>query len=247
MAELLSTHPLLLVGLWLLVVAGAGVQHSIGIGFGLITTPLMLVIDPRMVPVVALGLGMTSSLLQTLKSHSHLNLRHCLWSTIARIGGVGVTMVVLIELIEDTTSRLFSLVFAGCLLLAVAMTACNWLRLRPTSFSVVVATLVSSVMGTLTSLSGPAMALLYVGEKPEVTRSHLSFMLLTGTIITLAALALNGLVSRHQLELYAFFLPALVVGVALSDKFSNRILRHFRPVILTLVSLAAIAIIIRTF
>ena len=246
MLELIDQQPALVLCLWLLVALGSGVQHSIGIGFGLIASPLMLVIDPKIVPVVPLALGMSSSLLQTVKTHKHLDLKICVYATITRVFAVVLASFVLVLVIGDTSTKLFSIVFATSLLLAVAMTALNKLNLKPTAFSVVIATICSSVMGTLTGLGGPPMALLYASERPMVTRSHLSFMIFTGTIITLIVLGLHGLIARYQIEIFLFFLPALIVGVAISNKFSNKVLQHFRPIVLTIVTIAAVSIIIRT-
>jgi hypothetical protein len=63
----LMFSPGLLVVIFLIVVFGTIVQSGLGMGFGLVAAPLLALIDPVMVPVPALFMGMLTSVWAALQ------------------------------------------------------------------------------------------------------------------------------------------------------------------------------------
>ena len=74
----------------------------------------------------------------------------------------------------------------------------------------------SGVMGTLTSVGGPPMALVYQREKAATLRSTLAGFFLFGASLALLALAVSGELNKRQVVDGFLLLPGLLVGLALS-------------------------------
>ena len=133
MTELLNMPPWLLLVLAIVVFCGAAFQNLIGIGFGLITSPFLLMIDHRLLPAVILMLGALSSIPNAITSLQHLNWTHCTVASGGRLVGSFLGVFLLVYYIGDTGSALFSIILAITLLAVVTISWFGkWSRmLRP--------------------------------------------------------------------------------------------------------------------
>jgi uncharacterized membrane protein YfcA len=129
-------------------------------------------------------------------------------------------------------------------LFAVAISLTGW-HIRPTTSTLVGAGMTSGVMGTLTSVGGPPMALVYQREQAATLRSTLAGFFVFGASLSLAALVVSGELGQRQLVDGAVLLPGLLVGLALS-----RLLRPYldrgwtRSAVLALSAATAMALVI---
>jgi uncharacterized membrane protein YfcA len=129
-------------------------------------------------------------------------------------------------------------------LAAVAISLSGW-HVRPTTPTLVGAGMMSGVMGTLTSVGGPPMALVYQREEAAKLRSTLAGFFVFGASLAVLALVVSGELSKRQVVDGFVLLPGLLVGLGLS-----RLLRPYldrgwtRAAVLALSTVTATALVV---
>lgn len=241
MLEMVTASPWLTLTVVVAVFLGAMVQNTLGIGFGMVASPALLVLEPRLVPALAIMLGFSSSCHDLFVSRQQLDMRHCTYSAMGRMLGTVLGVATLVFLVTDTASRTFALVFASLLLVSVAMSlAGRHLRIfRITTVSLLFFSSISGLFGTLISVGGPPIALLYQNERPEFARPHLQFNISIGSLFAMIGLSLGGFVESLHVLSMALLLPVVVLGVWLTRRFKHLVKKNYRNYILGIVTVSA--------
>jgi len=132
--------------------AGAALQGSIGFGLGLMAAPLLVLIEPRLVPAPLL---LASGVLTVLLTHRE---RHAIitndlkWSLGGRVLGTLPALAVLTVVPADR----LGLAFGALVLLGVGLTASGW-HLPPSPRVLLGAGALSGFMATTVAIGGPPM------------------------------------------------------------------------------------------
>jgi len=224
-----------------LVAIGSCVQASVGFGLGLIAAPLLFLIHPRLIPGPLMASSVALTLLIACRERSAIDFAGLGFAVAGRIAGTLAAALVWIVL----PSERFEFVFAGLVLLAVALSLSS-LRVDPSPLTASVAGALSGFMGTLSSIGGPPMALLYQRASGPRIRGTLSGHFVVGAIVSLAALSAVGRYGRSEIALSIWLVPPVIVGFALSRWVRESIDRAgARPFVLGLSVLAALGILYR--
>ena len=101
----------------------------------------------------------------------------------------------------------------------------------------------SGLMGTITSVGAPPMAILYQGQRPEKIRPTLNALFFAGCVIGLVSLGLAGRLMMEHLVLSAIILPGVFAGIWLARYFRTDSAKKLSAVML-IVSGAAAAVLI---
>jgi len=229
--------------LCVVVLVGTLLQVSIGFGLGMISAPFLALVEPALVPVVNLVLacGVTTAVL--VRDGAHLDVRGAGWALTGRVPGVvlGAALVVLLP------ARPLALLVAAVVVLGVVVSLWGF-RPRPTRRAVVVAGLMSGMMGTATSIGGPPMAMVWQRFAGPRLRSTMGAFFLVGSAMSLGALALSGSVRLDVLRYSLFLAPAAAVGVALAGPIGRRLdVRHTRIAAIALSLAGAAVLTLRQF
>ncbi|ARE38344.1 hypothetical protein RGUI_0203 [Rhodovulum sp. P5] len=239
--------PGLLPSLWLvapillIVFAGAIVQFGLGLGFGLVAAPLLALLDPGFVPVPTLLIGLATSSLAAWRERSAIVWPEVWTGTAGRAVGVALAALLLVRLPDRET---FGLVFGAMTGLAVALSLAG-LRLRFSRPRLVGTSLVSGIMGTITSVGAPPMAMIYQDRPGAEARPTLSAFFALGCVLSLTGLFWAGWFRLHDLALAALMVPGMLAGFAVSARLRGRFDRRYRPALLTVSGLAALMLIVR--
>ena len=229
---------------WMLVTVvmfvGAGIQGGVGFGMNLIAAPILLLIDPRLVPGPAVLAAAVITLLTAIRDHRGLSLGDVKWAFVGRLPGTGLAIVVLLAV----TGSGLSLTLAAIVLAAVAISASGVnIRVRPASL--LAAGAASGFMGTISSIGGPPMAVLYAGEEGVKLRGTLAGFFFLGTFVTIAALVIAGRFGWTEIVLAAGLVPGIVAGFSLSAQLARRLdAGHTRAAVLAVSSLAAVSVVL---
>ncbi len=223
------------------VTCGAFVQASVGFGFALIAAPFLVLISPELVPGPMLASSCVLSAGIALREHRHVDRRVVGWTLLGRVPGVWLGAVAL-ALVSETTMELL---FGASVLLGVAMSV-SGLRVEPTTPVMLGAGLVSGVMGTMSSIGGPPIALLNQHQEGPSLRATLCAYFTVGCLMSIAGLALVGRFGLRELLLSLLMLPAIGVGFMLA-KHTHRWLDggRTRKGVWVVAVLSAIAVIIK--
>jgi uncharacterized membrane protein YfcA len=104
----------------------------------------------------------------------------------------------------------------------------------------------AGVVGTTAAIDGPPLALLYQRHPGPTIRATLACAFLIGAVMSFIALVSAGQVHGWQLLLALALAPALLIGLACSTLVTRVVgERSLRPAVLTLVTIAGVAAILR--
>ena len=225
----------------LVVAAGSCLQGAVGFGVSLVAAPLLVLLDDVFVPGPIIVASAVLNVLVTRREGRGAIDPGVHRAIVGQVGGAVVAGVVLAWL----PTRALSLVFAGCVLVAVALSA-SGLHPRPTARTLVTAGVASGFMGTVSGIGGPPIALVYQRMPNAVLRATLARYFLVGTAVSIPTLVVVGELGVDELGASALLVPGAFVGFLASKPLVRRLdARSVRPFVLVLSSLAAVAVLVR--
>jgi len=225
---------------WLLasaiVATGAALQGSAGFGFALLSSPILAFVDPGLVPgplIIAVTLLLA---LTAWRERSAVDLKGLGWVLGGRLPGTVLGAFALRGLSE----RALTTALGVLVLLAVGISLRS-VRLERKPPLLLLAGLVSGLMGTTAALGGPAVAVLYQHERGALVRSTLATYFLIGAGMSMVALTLVGRLGRHELLLALGLLPGIALGF-LASRWTSRWLDqgYTRLAVLVIAALAGL-------
>lgn len=225
-----------------LIVGSAFLQGVGGVGFTMFAAPIALIVSPELVPGPLLTLGGLATFLTAMRERQHIAWQPASFALMGRVFGALIAVLALSQL----APRSLGLVFASLILLAVTLSV-SGLKLSVSRVNASVAGLISGIMGTLTSVGSPPLAIIMQYSTPPAIRATIGAILACGASVSLIALAFAGHYGIHDVLLSATLAPFLVFGFWLSNKarhyVSGPALRHG---LLAFCGLSAIGLIIKT-
>lgn len=194
---------------------GATVQGAVGFGMALVAAPLLVLIHPDLVPGPLLVNGLALTLLVVLRERASIDLRGVQWALVGRVPGVvaGAWVLTLVS------ARSLALLVGLAVLAGVAL-GLSGLRLAPTPRTLLGAGLCSGIFGTVASIGGPPLALVYQHEPGPRLRGTLAGYFVVGGLMSLAALVAIGRYGAGELRWTLLMLPGTVLGFAFSRRFT---------------------------
>ena len=236
----LDMTPLTWLGCALVLSLGAFVQRATGFGLAVVGAPLLLMLEPRLVPVLLVLFGFTVSVLTVRHYHQEVRLGEISMALLGRLPGNALGLWLLLA----APMLLLEKLIAASVLFAVAVTLFRW-RLPVNRVSLFGAGVVSGIFGTVAAIGGPPMVLLMHGLSPDRLRGNLAAFFIITASLTLATLALAGQVYLWHLGLALTFLPAILLGNALADRIAHRLdKRRLQGASLSLCTLAALGLLL---
>lgn len=224
-----------------IVALASAVQASIGFGLAMIAAPVLLLIDPALIPGPGLSCALVLSVLVLHRERQAVDLRGVAWALAGRVVGT----VPAVFALQTMSPRNFELCFALLVLLAVLLSILHP-NLRPTRGWVVSAGLLSGFMGTISSIGGPPIALVYQNSPGPELRATLSGIFIVGCLISITLLSVAGLFGQRELLLSVALVPAVLLGFWASRFALGRVpVAATRPLILLLACAAASGVLLR--
>ncbi|MCP5031342.1 MAG: sulfite exporter TauE/SafE family protein [Actinomycetia bacterium] len=227
----------------LIVLLGSILQSTTGFGLGLVTAPVLVLIDPTLVPTVILGIAVPLALLMVVRERHEFDIHAAKWALTGRLIGAAAGSWAVVVL----GSRELSIAFALSLLVAVAVSASGFKGGGGSTGVMATAGFLSGVMGTVTSIGGPMMALALQHETGPRLRTMMASFLAFGGLLSLILLAIVGEFRPREMALAAILAPITLIGLFVS-RWTVKILDQgaVRPAILAFASIAAVLILGRT-
>lgn len=218
-------------------VAGA-MQASTGMGFALLAVPVLVAVNPHLVPgpflMTAFVLTAMSSYRDRADVYRRLLGRSCIGLVIGAAGGA--TALKLLVGIDPSP------VFGVLVLLAVGLSLVVR-RVMPTPAMVLTGSTAAAFMGTMVGVCGPAVALVFQNERAARTRAMLNAFALLNNIAAMASLAAVGLFGRRELVFGLLLMPGMIIGCLVARLLLRHVNRwNLRPVILAIAAIGAIGL-----
>jgi uncharacterized membrane protein YfcA len=227
---------------FLVSLAAASMQSSLGFGYTILGAPFLVLIEPRFIPGPALTIAGLLLVFVLLRDRSRARWGETAILTVGRAAGTVVGGVLLARF----SVHGIAIFFAVSLVLAVIASIAG-LRIRPTPPTMVGTGIVSGVMSTVAGLGGAPAALLFQHEEGGRLRAGMSAFLLPGTAMSLIAIAAAGRLGALELTLAAAMAPGAVVGYLLSSRITPIVDgRSLRTGVLAVTGLAGLTVLIRS-
>ena len=199
-----------------LLFASAAIQGILGFGFAVISSPILVQIEPLLVPQILslLALPMTFRIYQREKSK--VDWKPFKFLFLGRIIGGPLGLLLLINLSE----QLLSISVGAIVLFGGLATHYGWIVKRDNKTSWIAGTL-SGVFAMIAGVGGPPIAILYRGTAGNEFRPSLNAVFTFGITITLGLLLISGEIFRDHLTLILYLAVPVAIGLRLSSFFSN--------------------------
>lgn len=191
---------------------GAALQGSVGYGMALLASPILILVEPRLIPGPYLLGSQLLSILMIIRERQSVDVRGVKWSLVGRIPGT----ILAGYLLAVITQRTLVLTFGFLVLLGVAISLTG-VRFPPRPRNLLFAGMLSAVMGTIATIGGPPMALVYQDASGDQLRSTLSGYFILGGIMSLVTLIAVGRFGQEELWLSATLLPGILIGYLISS------------------------------
>ena len=202
---------LTLIGLAVVVAVAAFVQGTSGMGFALIATPAIGIVQPDLLPVTVLALMIPLNTYVAARERGAIDWGGATWISAGRLVGTAGGFAVLVAV---PTNRLNLLIGASTVLAVLASLAAP--TFTPRRLAPVIAGAVTGVTETATGIGGPPLVLLYQHRPAPVLRSTVALCFLAGETISLLVLDTAGKINGHHILITALLLPAVCLGALAS-------------------------------
>ncbi len=202
----------------LCITLGAAVQGSIGFGASLVSIPLLLLVDPQLVPGPALVAGITINVIGLVAGVKHTDWRGVRWSVVGLLPGTAVAAVAL-SIFSGASIAILS---ATAVLAAVAVSAAG---ARPPAGrrTLLGAGFFSGYLNTAAGVGGPPMALAYQDAPARTLRATLPVVFLVATVMTGVTLAGTGHLTAVDWRIGLLLAPGGALGYFATRGFAERI------------------------
>jgi len=236
-------------GIWLLIAAGltvtmaAIIQGSTGVGFGLLAAPVLVLMDPAFVPGAVMLLGTLVTLFSAIRELRRVDRKHLAVGLLGRLPGAAIGGFIAASL----APAYFGILFALLMFMALALSVLGP-RIEPSLPNIGLAGFVSGVMGTVTSVGSPPMAIALQNAPGPEMRATASAFLLFGALISMLALSLFGAFGVDDILRCLVLVPFAALGFFLSRYvISHRSMdRYLRPFVLLLCLAMSTLLLIRS-
>jgi uncharacterized protein len=220
---------------------GSALQGSVGYGMGLIASPILILISPRLIPgpfALAATLLICLMIVRDKQALDFFGLR---WAILGLIPGTLIGSWVLASIDTSVMVLLFAI-------LILAMVGLSFVGLHPQAnrLTLCSAGLFSGVMGILTTVSGPLIALIYQDTSGPRLRATMSGFFIAGCALSIASLIMVGRMGVQEVQMSLLLIPGVLLGFLISSRVLPWVDRGYtRSLVLSLSALSAIFIIIR--
>jgi uncharacterized protein len=219
---------------------GSFLQGAAGFGANLLAVPVLVLVDPALVPGPALVSAFVLNGLVARREAGVAHIGETFWALAGRVVGTVIGVLVLAAVSGDDIGLFVGIV----LLLSVAASAGHW-QITPTRPVVVSAGVASGFMATTVAVGGPAIALVYQRSEGPVLGGALAPPSVLGTAFSLVALTVGDQFDGDGLVAGLVLLPGTVAGFAVSHRLAAVLDRgRTRAVVLSLTLASAIVVLV---
>lgn len=220
---------------------GAALQGSIGFGMALVASPILVMVDPRFIPEPYMLSALILSISMVRRERGSVDLNGVKWAIVGRIPATVLAGWLLVVVPQD----IMVLVFGVIVLVAVAISA-SGVRFPPVRSNLIGAGFLAGLMGTIATIGGPPMAIVYQESDSPTLRSTLSAYFIFGGLFSLITLFAYGRVGWPEFFLALALCPGIILGYLLSSRLLPHIRRnHTRAGVLILAAVSAVIVIVR--
>lgn len=220
----------------------AMVQGTIGFGLGVVSIPILTLIDPSLTPIPQLLMSLPLALATAGREFGDVDKAGIGWITLGRVPGATCGAWLLTQASEDTLG-----IVIGSVVLAAVLAGRSRFAIPINTATRLGAGATAGFTGTTSGIGGPPLALLYRSSRAETARSTVGAAIAVGLLVNLTILHVVGAVVANDYRVAVILAVPTLLGFLASSWLRHRVndLR-FRTAVLALSTLAAIALLARS-
>ncbi len=196
----------------ILLFSTAAVQGILGFGFAVIASPILVLIEPLLVPQILSLLGLPMAFRIYQREKKEVDWKPFKFLFLGRIFGGPLGLILLINLSE----KLLSISVGAIVLFAGLASFFGWTLNINNKTSWLAGTL-SGIFAMTAGVGGPPIAILYRGKSASEFRPSLNGVFTFGITITLLLLLISGEIYRDHIILFLYFSIPVAIGYKLSS------------------------------
>ncbi|GAA3128609.1 sulfite exporter TauE/SafE family protein [Planomonospora alba] len=224
------------------VFVGALVQGAVGFGLALVAAPVVMILDPGLMPGSLQLVSAVLPLFTLAKEWRHVDWRGISWALLGRLPGMLAGLWILKTAPRDALGVGVGLM----VLVAVGLTAWS-VSLPRTPRTLAAAGLVSGFTGQATSIGGPPMGLVYQHARGPQIRATLAMYFAVGALGSTALNAVGGEMPARAALAGLALVPFLVAGFLASGPLRRYLDGgRIRAGVLAVAALSALMLIIQS-
>ena len=206
-----------LVFISVLLFASAAIQGILGFGFAVISSPILVQIEPLLVPQILSLLALPMAYRIYQREKKEVDWKPFKFLFLGRVIGGPLGLLLLINLNE----RLLSISVGAIVFFAGVATFNEWTLERNNQTSWIAGSL-SGIFAMIAGVGGPPIAILFRGASGKEFRPSLNAVFTFGIIITLSLLFISGEIYSDHIVLILYLAIPVALGLKLSSSlFSN--------------------------
>jgi uncharacterized membrane protein YfcA len=196
----------------------SAVQGVLGFGFAVIASPIIIQIEPNLVPQLLSLLGLPLAIRVFYREKEEVDLSKVKPLIIGRLVGGPIGLFLLLNLSE----KYLSIAVGFIVFIAGVGSFFGWVINR-NIFNSFLAGTFSGVFGMVAAIGGPPVALLYRNTRSQEFRPSLNSVFSIGIVITLSLLLLSGNLLWDHFLLFTIFIPFVLIGIRVSSSLFSKI------------------------
>lgn len=197
----------------LVVTCGSLVQASVGFGFALVSAPLLVLIDPGLVPGPATVAAAAVGGLNIYRNRGPVDWSAIRWGSVGLVPGTVLAGFTL----AWVSSQALAVLVGGLVLIAVLVSLAG-VRVGSSPKVLMTAGALSGFMGTTATIGGPPIALVFQRESGPFIRSTLARFFLVAMAMAMAAQVSAGKLGINELVAGLALYPGVLLGFWLSKR-----------------------------
>ena len=209
----------------MLIMAGAAtVQGTVGLGMMMIAVPILSLLHPDLAPAPQLLVALPLTISMAWRERGATEFSGVGWILFGRIPGAFIGVYLL-----GVASAQALDAFIGIAVLAAVIVIGRGMQVRRSPTTETMAGIASGASSIVSSIGGPAIALLYTREEAATIRSTLAFLFTFGICASVVFRTVSGHFTWFDVRVAGVLLPAVLAGMWISglikDNMSSAIIR----------------------
>ena len=226
----------------LAIALGSVVQMTAGLGFTMVATPLIGLVNILYLPGPMLFANIILSIGMVFRGRNALDRREILPLFVGLAAGTAVGAAFLAQISADRLGLVF-----GLMILAAVAASILAPQVALTRRNILFGATGSGFTGVVAGMHAPPLVVLYQREDPAKVRATFSIVFVVGIVLALAALAVVGRFGMAEIVMGASLFPGVFVGTFVGRALAGRVTRTMaRTAMLTISGIGGVLLLVKS-
>lgn len=202
----------------LVIALGSIVQMTAGLGFTMVATPLIGLINLAYLPGPMLFANIILSIGMVLRGRAALDRREVAPLMVGLAGGTAAGAAFLTQIAAERLGVVFGLLILGAVVLSIVAP-----QVRLSRRNVLLGATGSGFTGVVAGMHAPPLVMLYQREDPAKIRATFATVFVVGIVLALIGLAMIGRFGGAEIMMGVSLFPGVLLGTLIGRSLAGRV------------------------